>query len=183
VTLVFRRRTPSLEGAHLHPSRFDGPDRAFAFSESPEVAVTLSRHAPLACALSVAVLAVAGCGGPGEDVRVSLCKDMAAVELGTTPAWQGSEVATHGYEGASVTLRFSAAGGDGRAVCHYAYDAVEDTALILANPIEAYATSPSKMVLNGRTLTGPALAETVKRAMQKQGRELVDRAREALRPE
>jgi hypothetical protein len=158
-------------------------DRAFACPESPEVTVPLSRNTRLASALSVTVLAIAGCADAPEDVRVTLCKDTAAVELGTTPAWQGSEVATHGYEGASVTLRFSAAGGDGRAVCHYAYDAVEDTALILANPIEAYATSPSKMVLNGRTLTGPALAEAVKRAMQQQGRELVDRAREALRPE
>lgn len=139
--------------------------------------------ARLACALSVAVLALAGCSDAREDVRVTLCKDMAAVELGATPVWQGSEVATDGYQGATVTLRFSAADGDGRAVCHYEYDAVEDTALILANPIEAYATSPSKMVLNGRPLTGPALAEAVKRAMQKQGRELVEQARDALRPE
>ncbi len=139
------------------------------------------RHPSLLAAILILAAHVAGCSNPREDVRLTLCKDMVTVELGTEPTWQGSDVQIRGYEGAVVTVRFASGDGDGRASCHYKYNAVEDTAITLANPIAAYATSPSKMVLNGRTLTGPSLARTVGRAMQKQGREFVDRARETLR--
>ncbi len=135
----------------------------------------------LVSAMLVAAVALAGCSNPREDVRLTLCKDMVATELGSVPSWQGSEVQIQGYQGAAVTVRFATADGDRRATCYYEYDALDDTALTLANPIEAYATSPSKMTLDGRTLTGPDLARAVKRAMQKQGREFVDRARDALR--
>jgi len=135
----------------------------------------------LVSAILIVAADVAGCSNPREDVRLALCKDMTTVELGTVPSWQGSEVQTRGYEGAVVTVRFATPEGDGRAACHYKYDAGDDTALTLANPIEAYATSPSKMILNGRTLTGPELAQTVMRAMKMQGRDFLGRARETLR--
>jgi hypothetical protein len=138
------------------------------------------RRVSLVSAILIAAANVAGCSNPREDVRLSLCKDMTTVELGTVPSWQGSEVQTRGYEGAVVTVRFATPEGDGRAACYYRYDAVDDTALMLANPLEAYATSPSKMILNGRTLTGPELAQTVMRAMKKQGRDFLGRARETL---
>jgi hypothetical protein len=131
----------------------------------------------LGCAILVAA-AVAGCANPREDVRVTLCKDMAAVELGAVPSWQGSEIRIRGRQGAAVTVRFE---GGQEATCDYKYDAVEDTALTLANPIEAYATSPSKMTINGRIITDAALARTIGRAMQKQGRDFVDRARAAVK--
>ena len=131
--------------------------------------------------IAAAVAAVAGCANPREDVRLTLCKDMVAVELGAVPTWQGHEVQIRGYQGATVTVRFATAEGDQQAACEYRYDAVDDTALTLANPIEAYSTSPSKMTINGRTLTGSELARAVMRAMQKQGREFVDRARETLK--
>ena len=57
----------------------------------------------------------------------------------------------------------------------------EDTAITLANPIEAFTTSPTRMTLNGRTLSGPELARAVQQALGKQGREFLDRARETLR--
>lgn len=137
---------------------------------------------PLVAVALIAAGAAVGCSNPREDVRLTLCKDMVAVELGTVPTWQGSEVQTRGYNGAVVTVRFADAGGDKRADCFYKYDAKDDTALTLANPIEAYSTSPSKMILDGRTLEGRDLARAVKRAMEKQGREFVDRAKGALRP-
>jgi hypothetical protein len=130
--------------------------------------------------LMAAAMAV-GCTNPREDVRITLCKDMVAVELGTVPSWQGSGVQIRGDEGAVVTVYFGGAGGDQQAACYYHRVAVDDTAVTLANPIEAYATSPAEVVLNGRTLSGPELARAVQRAMQKQGREFVDRARETLR--
>jgi hypothetical protein len=132
-------------------------------------------------AILIMAASVAGCSNSREDVRLTLCKDMVTVEVGKEPAWKESEVQTRGYEGAVVTVRFASLDGDGRADCHYQYDAVDDTAEMLANPLAAYATSPSKMILNGRTLTGSSLARTVGRAMQKQGREFIDRARETLK--
>lgn len=129
---------------------------------------------------AIAAAIAAGCANPREDVRLTLCKDMVAVELGAMPAWQGNAIQTHGYRGAVVTVRYATADGEQRADCFYRYDAPDDTALTLANPIEAYATSPSKMILDGRTLAGPELARAVKRALERQGRAFVERAREAL---
>jgi hypothetical protein len=130
----------------------------------------------------MAAAAVLGCSdNPREDVRLTLCKDMVTLELGSVPSWQGSEVRTRGRQGATVTVHFAAADGAGQARCDYRYDAVDDTALTLANPIEAYSTSPSQLILNGRTITNPELAQLVKRAMQKQGREFIERTGKALR--
>lgn len=137
-------------------------------------------HPLLMTAILIIAASVAGCSNPREDVRLTLCKDMVTVELGAEPTWQGSEVQIRGYEGAVVKVRFASSDGDGRADCHYKHNAVEDTADMLANPIAAYATSPSKMILNGRAIDGSRLARTVGRAMQKQGREFIERARETL---
>ncbi|HYN77347.1 MAG TPA: hypothetical protein VES73_06100 [Lamprocystis sp. (in: g-proteobacteria)] len=134
-----------------------------------------------ACAILIAAALVPGCSdNPREDVRLTLCKDMVTLALGAVPSWQGSEVRIRGYQGATVTVRLATADGNQQASCDYEYDAVDDTALTLANPIEAYSTSPSKMVLNGRTIANPELAQLVKRAMQKQGREFIERAGKAL---
>ena len=133
-------------------------------------------------AILIAVAAAPGCSdNPREDVRLTLCKDMVTIALGSVPSWQGSEVRIRGYQGATVTVRLATADGDQQASCDYEYDGVDDTALTLANPIEAYSTSPSRMVLRGRTIAGPELAQLVKRAMQKQGREFVERAGKVLR--
>jgi hypothetical protein len=135
-----------------------------------------------ACAILIAAAVVPGCSdNPREDVRLTLCKDMVTVELGSVPSWKGSEVRIGGYQGATVTVRLATADGDQQASCDYKYDAVDDTALTLANPIEAYSTSPSRMILNGRTIVDPELAQLIKRAMQKQGHEFIERAGKALR--
>jgi hypothetical protein len=121
-------------------------------------------------------LVTAGCSGsPGEDVRITLCKDMVSTRLGgsQTVAWQDARAETRGHEHAAVRLRFSAAGGDGNAACYYKYNAVEDTALTLSDPLSAYSTSPYEMTLNGKTLSRSELAQAIKQAMLKQGRELL----------
>ncbi len=86
-----------------------------------------------------------------------------------------------GYEDAVVRVRFATGAGEGRAECAYPHAKGEDTAVTLANPIEAYATSPSRMTFNGHNLTGSELARAVQRAMGKQGHEFLDRAKETLR--
>jgi hypothetical protein len=128
-------------------------------------------------------VALMGCSGSREDVRVTLCKDMVAVEVGPAQpiAWTESETQTRGYEHAAVKLRFTMGARDGNAVCYFKYNAVEDTALTISDPLSAYSTSPYEMTLNGRTLSGSALARAVKDAMAKQGRELVDRVKQGFR--
>jgi len=140
-------------------------------------------HAPPRALLSLtAALMLAGCSGSGEDVRVTLCKDLVAVQLGgsASPNWTETATETRGYEHAAVKLRWSAADGDGSATCYYDYNAVENTAMGLSEPLSSYAASPSKMVLNAKTLSKPALAEAVKQAMLKQGRSLVDGVKRGL---
>ena len=137
---------------------------------------------PRALFMLAAALTLAGCSGSGEDVRVTLCKDLVAVQLGDSAArnWTQTATETRGYEYAAVKLRWSAPDGDGSATCYYDYNAVEDTAMALSDPLSSYAASPSKMVLNAKTLSKPALAEAVKQAMLKQGRSLVDGIKKSL---
>lgn len=132
---------------------------------------TLFRFSPALCVLTAALVTV-GCSGSGEDVRVTLCKDMVSTRLGPV-TWQDTRAEPKGREHAAVTLRFSTGGGDGSAVCYYKYNAVDDTALTLADPLSAFSTSPYQMILNGKTLSRSELAQAIKQAMLKQGRELL----------
>ena len=132
----------------------------------------------LAIAVGALLLAAPALSGPVKIGPLRLNLGPRARVAAVTLSNQGVE--TMNFQ-ARVETWTQNDGGDQQAVCHYKYDAVDDTAVTLANPIEAYATSPSKMALNERTLTGAELAQLVKRAMQKQGRAFVDRARETLR--
>ncbi|MGB5733881.1 MAG: hypothetical protein WBM40_05495 [Thiohalocapsa sp.] len=146
------------------------------------LSATASRLSTLLAGALTLVGALTGCSGSGEDVRVTLCKDLVAVQLGSSPGrnWTEASTETRGYQYARVKLRWSAADGDGSASCFYDYNAVEDTAMALSDPLSSYAASPSKMVLNGNTLSRPALAEAVKQAMLKQGKALVDKVKSGI---
>jgi hypothetical protein len=137
---------------------------------------TLTKTVPL-----MTVLLAVGCSGAGEDVRVTLCKDIVAVHAGAEPLFDAPEVRTRGYQGAEVRLAYRVGDRPGRATCLYAHDAVEDTADQLANPLNAYATSPEQVIMAGETLSRPALAEAVKQAMLKQGRQFVEEAGDMAR--
>jgi hypothetical protein len=130
-------------------------------------------------ALGIALLASCS-GGGGEDVRVTLCKDLVKVNLGFTPNWTQVRTQTPGYRDAVVHLAWSGPQADGAARCSYRYNAVEDTAQQLADPLSAYATSPSQVVINGQTLSGSALARAVADAMKHQGKQLLDSAGKLL---
>lgn len=134
---------------------------------------------PALCLVSVALL-IAGCSNPREDVRVTLCKDIVSIQAGSSATVLGTDTQTKGHQHAAVRVRFSAQGRESQAICYYDYDAVEDTALHLSDPLSAYATSPFEVVIDGQKLSRPALAEAVKQAMLKQGREFVDRAKKGI---
>lgn len=127
-----------------------------------------------------AVLVATGCSNPREDVRVTLCKDIVTVQLGPSVNLQGADTQTKGYEYAAVRVRYAAQSGEGQAVCYFNYNEVEDTALTLSDPLSAYATSPFEVTIGGQKLSRPGLAEAVKQAMLKQGREFVDRAKKGI---
>ena len=125
-------------------------------------------------------LLVAGCSNPTEDVRVTLCKDIVRTQTGSGTTIQGADAQAKGHEYAAVRVRFSSQGRDTQAVCYYNYNAVDDTAMQLADPLSAYATSPYEVVIDGQKLSRSQLAGAVKDAMLLQGRELVDRAKARL---
>lgn len=145
------------------------------------------RHtAAILTALFGGILALSGCSSPREDVRVTLCKDLVLVLTdGQQPVtWTQTHANARGVQGLTVDLTFATAGSaDPRATsarCHYRYDARDDTALTLADPMSAYSTSPYRMTLGDREIRNPELAQAIAAAMRKQGREFVDRAREGL---
>ena len=131
-----------------------------------------------ACALGALIFALvtAGCSDSREDVRVTLCKDMVITQLAPAQSvtWKEAKTETRGYEYAAAKLQFSTPSGEGQAVCYYNYNTVDETALTISDPLSAYSTSPFKMTLNGETLSRPALAQAIKNAMLKQGREFLD---------
>jgi hypothetical protein len=133
-----------------------------------------------AAALSTAAL-LTGCSGAGEDVRVRLCKDIVTVQSGAAPMFESAEARTRGREYAEVRLTYTQGGESGSASCFYRYNAVEDTADQIANPLTAYSTSPYRVIIGMRTLPQGELAAAIGRAMQKQGREFVEQAGEAAR--
>jgi hypothetical protein len=141
------------------------------------LAPTLARLA--AAALGIGLLASCS-GGGGEDVRITLCKDLVKVKLGHTPNWTQVRTQTPGYRDAVVNLAWSGPQAEGGARCSYRYNAVDDTAQQLADPLSAYATSPSQVVINGQTLSGSALARAVADAMKHQGKQLLDSAGKLL---
>lgn len=142
------------------------------------------RPTPSLLAATATALILSACSGAGEDVRVTLCKDMVRVQTGGSGGlnWTEAATETRGYDGAAITLRWSGSGsgGDGTAVCTYSYNAVEHNAMALSDPLSSYSASPSKMLLNGKTLSKAALAETIKQAMLKQGRSLIDSLKNAV---
>ncbi|NCA70376.1 MAG: hypothetical protein EOM91_09750 [Sphingobacteriia bacterium] len=138
-------------------------------------------------ALTLISLGLAGCSGPREDVRVSFCKALVKTQVAAPDSLRWTAVETHprGRSGLSVVLGFEARDAPGtsrprQASCHYRYDAVDDTALTLSDPLAAYATSPETMTLDGAPLARADLAESIKRAMIMQGRALIERAREGI---
>lgn len=137
--------------------------------------------------LLAAVTMTSGCSGSREDVRISFCKQLVLTQVAVPGSVRWTSVTTHPrtHDGLAVVLGFEATdpGGASRsrqASCHYRYNQVDDTALTLADPLSAYATSPESMTIDGAMLPRSVLAEAVKNAVVMQGRAAIDRARQGI---
>ena len=139
----------------------------------------------IARALGVGVLTsglmlTLGCSGSTEDVRVTLCKNLTqSMHLSSESIeWKGNENTFKRPEYAVTSLTFDVVGKDGsragESACHYAYEELEDTALNLANPMDAYATLPFAMTVDGRMLSDAELLELVNAEQRRQGRQVLD---------
>lgn len=117
-----------------------------------------------------------GCSGPGEDVRITLCKDMAAL-LGAhgEGGWDSAVAQTARFEDLVITL--TARAGDDRATCRYGFDSDAEEHALPGDALAVYDTYPRAMTLNGALVDRERLADLVQQAMLKQGRELAEEAR------
>lgn len=140
----------------------------------------------LAWALVFGVLFTAGCSGSREDVRVTLCKNLTNSLLSSAESaeWTGGENTFNRPSYAVTSLTFDVAGGVPRSAtsaCYYAYDALDETAQTLADPLSAHATLPFKMTFDGRTLSDEELLRLVNEEQKRQGRQAVARLEKGAR--
>jgi hypothetical protein len=143
-------------------------------------------------ALTVCLIAatgtLAGCSGSTEDVRVSLCKNLSTALQPSAQSieFTGGENTFNRPSYAVTGLTFDVVDSDGkrtsmRSACHYAYEALDDTALTLADPLSAYATLPFKMTLNGRELSKVELRDLVNAEQRRLGKKAIDTVKQGAR--
>lgn len=147
-----------------------------------------ARSIPL---LLASALLAGGCSQPTEDVRLTLCRDVAAELISSAEGsaegvvWGEHEAVINGYRGMEVRIRFEPADqSTAEARCFYDYDeaaADYSDAHTLANPTSVYHTYPVRMTLRGEPVAAPLLAAKVNAAMVRQGLRGVERAEEAIR--
>jgi hypothetical protein len=142
----------------------------------------------LALSLIAGAGALVGCSGSTEDVRVSLCKNLStALQPGAQSIeFTGGENTFNRPSYAVTGLTFDVVDSEGkrtsmRSACHYAYEALDDTALTLADPLSAYATLPFKMTFNGRELSKVELRDLVNAEQRRLGRQVVDTVKQGAR--
>jgi len=141
--------------------------------------LTLARCAAVLSLLGAAAL-LGGCSGSTEDVRVTFCKDLTSALKPDAKAieWMGNDNRFKRPEFAITALTFEVVAQDGsrsggRSACHYAYEALEDTAVTLADPLSAYATLPFKMTLDGAALSDAELLRLVNAEQKRRGRQVL----------
>ena len=117
--------------------------------------------------LAGAAVMAAGCSGPTEDVRVTLCKNLTTtLQSAQSIEWKGNENSFRRPEYAITALT---------------YEALEDTAVTLADPLSAYANLPFAMTFNGRTLSDAELLQLVNAEQRRQGRQAVETLKKGAR--
>ncbi len=134
--------------------------------------------------LLLLTLFAAGCSGPNQDVRLTLCQGLVEGELsaGEAITWHDHQAVMEGYEDLEMRVRFERGGGEvEEAVCYYPYEQEYAEAQTFSDPTSAYSSNPSRMVLRGEPLEGRRLGERVNAVMMKQGREVVQKVAEEVK--
>jgi hypothetical protein len=149
---------------------------------------TSTNRVALTTILAAGILAAAGCSGPTEDVRVTFCKDLvrAAHPGAQSVEWQGVENTFRRPEYAITELSYAVVGADGqraagKSACHYEYEALDDTAVNLAYPFDAYATLPFAMVLEGRALGDQELLAAINAEQKRRGNAILQTLEQGAR--
>jgi hypothetical protein len=122
--------------------------------------------------LPVLVL-LGACSGSTEDVQLTLCKQLTGEMLFSDyqkSDWLSEDMKFKGYDDLEVIVRYKKASGEGESRCFYAYDAVEDNVMTVANPATAYATYPSKVIQDGTVVSSKVYAAKINEIMLKQGK-------------
>ena len=135
----------------------------------------------------VAVLLLTACSGSTEEVQLTLCKQLTGdLVFGDYQKsdWLSEDMKFKGYDDLEVIVRYKTQAGEGETRCYYAYEAIEDDAITLANPATAYSTYPSKVTQDGKRLDSRMWAQKINQIMLKQGKEAikvpVERVRETI---
>ncbi len=123
----------------------------------------------------IATLAITGCSGSQEDVRVTFCKDLSSSLLYSQEdvIWKVGEHKFKRPEYAMVNIQSESEDGLTKSSCYYKYDAVEDNAMGLSDPFSSYATLPYEVALNGETVHPSALKNAINAAVTKQSNKFV----------
>ncbi len=142
---------------------------------------TTLRTATLTAPLLLAAT-LTGCSGPGEDVRVTLCKGVTEVLLdGTAPLdWKTEENKMGRWVDLAMKLGFDTPAKAGQqTVCHYQYRSpTEENIITDTQPLAVYATRPFKVVLNGASVTGKALDDAINEAVLRQGKAFAEKVKQ-----
>jgi hypothetical protein len=127
--------------------------------------------------VATAGLLLQACSAPGDDPRVSLCRNLAAdLTGGEAGQWQGED--NRFVRPSYVVVSVSGGAGDA-AACFYEYDAAEDTSSA-ANPFSAYATLPYQMEINGVPVAAATLDTAVKVQQKQLPRKVLEEARKSV---
>ncbi len=126
------------------------------------------------------VVPLVGCSGSTEDVRVTLCKNLTTSLQGSNSIeWGETAFTFRRPEYATTTLHYevitAGKASQKTSACHFAYEALDDTAVNLANPIDAYETLPFAMSHDGRVLSDAELLQTVNAEQKRLGRDAIGR--------
>lgn len=133
-----------------------------------------------AVAVAGGVLLLASCSG-SEDPRITLCKNLSTALYPDAKSieWTGGENSFYRPRYAITALTFDVVDNNGNSAsktsaCHYAYEALDDTAVTLADPLSAYANLPFKMTSNGQAFSDRELLTMVNTEQKRLGRKAID---------
>lgn len=118
---------------------------------------------------------MAGCTGSTEDVRLTLCKDLLPELKDSTRIEVLSEdIVVKGYEDLEVRLSYRDVESEGNITCFYPYNTHEENVMDHVNPAAAFATYPTKIMLDQQPVDHALMAKKINAVLVKQGKQALD---------